>query len=124
MTTEIPQNLWEPFCERLNDWHRGAVSIRWVQPGGAEQVVAENAPLQKLVFQKRDNTCSDMMIVETGPPNERPRQHEIIEPFSIILKKNDESGRYNELDILTETGKTEIHFSPGIDSKMLAEIAA
>ncbi len=124
MTTEVPQKIWEPFCERLNDWHRGAVSIRWVHPGGAEEVVVENVPLLNLVFQKQENACSDLMTVETGLPDARPRQHQIIEPFSIILKKNDESGRYHELDILAETGKTEIHFAPGLDSRILAKLAA
>jgi hypothetical protein len=123
MTTEIPQKLWEPFCQRLNGWHRGAVSIRWIDSCGATQVVAENVPLQSLVFQKRVNACSDMMTVETGLPDGKPLQHQIVEPFCVILKKNEESGRYNELDILAETGKTEIHFSPGIDSGMLEKLA-
>ncbi|HTR41728.1 MAG TPA: DUF5335 family protein [Pseudomonadales bacterium] len=124
MTKEIPQNFWQPFCDRVKDGYRGAVTIRWVNPDGATQVIAENAPLQKLVFQQRNNECSDTMTVETGTPDERPHAHEIIEPFSIILKKNGESGRYNELDILAETGKTEIYFSPGLDAAILPELAA
>jgi hypothetical protein len=123
MTTEIPQKFWSLLCQRVKDWYRGAVSIRWTHPDGETEVVAENVPLQSLAFQKRLNACSDMMTVETGLPDERPRQHQIVEPFCVILKKNDESGRYNELDILAETGKIEIHFSPGLDSGMLAELA-
>ena len=124
LTTEIPQRCWAPLCERMKDWYRGAVSIRWVHPDGATEVVAENVPLQSLEFQKRVNSCSDLMTVATGQADERPREHQIIEPFCVILRKNEESGRYNELDVLSETGKTEIYFSPGIDSGMLDELAA
>jgi hypothetical protein len=124
MTTEIPQKSWDSFCQRLKDWYRGVVSIRWIQPGGVLRVVAEDLPLQRFVFQKQDQSCSDTMTVEAGLPNERPLQHEIIEPFRVVLRKNDESGRYNELEILAETGKTEISFTPGLDPTLLEKLAA
>ena len=123
LTTEIPQRLWESFCRRLLEWHRGAVSIRWIQPGGETRVVAENIPLQTVQFQKQANACSDTLMVEAGEGNARPLQHQIIEPFRIILRKNDESGRYNELEILAETGKTEITFTPGIDPVLVEKLA-
>lgn len=124
MTAEIPQKFWEAFCWRLKDWYRGVVSIRWVQPGGTIRLVAENLPLQGFAFQKRDKECSDTMMVEAGALDERPLQHQIIEPFRVVLRQNDESGRYNEMEILAETGKTEIFFTPGIDSGMLEKLAA
>jgi hypothetical protein len=124
MTTEIPQKSWDSFCQRLKDWYRGVVSIRWIQPGGVMRLVAQDMPLQRFVFQKQDQSCSDTMTVEAGLPNERPLQHEIIEPFRFVLRKNDESGRYNELEILAETGKTEISFTPGLDPTLLDKLAA
>ena len=124
MTTEIPQKSWDSFCQRLRDWYRGVVSIRWIQPGGELRVVAQDLPLQRLVFQKQEQSCSDTMTVEAGLPNESPLQHEMIEPFRVILRKNDESGRYNELEILAETGKTEIIFTPGLDPSLLEKLAA
>jgi hypothetical protein len=124
MTTELPQKSWDSFCERLKDWYRGVISIRWIQPGGALRVVAEEMPLQRFIFQKQDQSCSDTMTVEAGLPNDRPVQHQIIEPFRMVLRKNDESGRFNELEILAETGKTEITFTPGIDSQLLDKLAA
>jgi hypothetical protein len=124
MTTEIPQKSWDPFCQRLRDWYRGVVSIRWVQPGGALRIVAEGLPLQRFIFQKQNQSCSDTMTVEAGVPDERPMQHQIIEPFRVVLRKNDESGRYDELEILAETGKTEITFTPGLDPTLLDKLAA
>jgi hypothetical protein len=124
MTTELPQKSWDSFCQRLKDWYRGVISIRWIQPGGASSVVATEMPLQRFVFKKQNQSCSDTMTVEAGLPNERPVQHQIIEPFRVILRKNDESGRYNELEILAETGKTEITFTPGLDPTLLEKLAA
>lgn len=124
MTTEIPQKSWASFCNQLRDWYRGAVSIRWTDSDGVMRVIAENMPLQTFVFQKQDNECSDRMIVEAGLSDERPLQHQIIEPFQMILRRNEESGRYNELEILAETGETKITFMPGIDSAILEKMAA
>lgn len=124
MTTEIPQRFWESFCKQLKDWYRGAVSIRWTDSGGIMRMVVENMPLQTFMFQKQDNECSDRMTVEAGLPDERPLQHQIIEPIRLILRKNEESGRYNELEILAETGETKITFMPGLDSGFLGKMAA
>jgi hypothetical protein len=124
MTQEIPPKFWGNFCDLLKEWYRGAVSIRWIQPGGDMRMVVEDVPLQAVAFHKRKNACDDTMTVETGLPNEHPQKFEIIEPFRVILRQNDESGRYNELEILAETGKTEIIFSPGIESQLLEELAA
>jgi hypothetical protein len=124
MTTELPQKSWESFGQRLRDWYRGVVSIRWVQPGGALRVVAEEMPLHRFSFEKQNESCSDTMTVEAGLPNERPLQHTILEPFRVVLRKNDESGRYNELEILAETGKTEISFIPGLDPTLVEKLAA
>ncbi len=124
MTREIPQKFWPSFCHRLQDWYRGAVSIRWIQPGGETQMVAEDMPLQTVAFEKKDDECSDTMTIETGLDDDQPSQYQIIEPIRLLLRQNDESGRYNELEILAETGKTEIFFTPGIDSGFLEKLAA
>ena len=87
-------------------------------------MVADGLPLHSLVFRKQDRQCNDMMIVEAGVPNERQTKHQIVEPFRLVLRKNEESGRYNELEILSETGKTEIMFTPGIEASFLEKLTA
>ena len=42
----------------------------------------------------------------------------------MMLRKNGESGRYKQLEILSETGKTEVTFNPGIDATLLEKLAA
>jgi hypothetical protein len=124
MTTEIPQKSWDTFCQRLQADYRGAVSIRWTQSGDAARVIVENLPLQTFTFQQRNNECSDTLTVEAAEGNARPLQHQIIEPIRLVLRKNGETGRYHELDILAETGKTEITFTPGLEPSLLDKLAA
>jgi hypothetical protein len=124
MTREIPQKFWASFCARLKDWYRGNVSIRWIQPGGKIQIVADDMPLQTVAFEKKDHETGDTVTIETGLDNDQPSQYQITEPIHILLRQDDESGRYNEVEILAQTGKTEIIFRPGIDSGLLEKLAA
>lgn len=123
MTTEIPQKFWTAFCNQLREWYRGAVSIRETQPDGETRTIIENVPLQTVAFEKQDNSCNDLMKIEAGAPDERPLQHQIVEPIRVVLKQNDESGRFNEVEILAENGTTAITFSPGIDTGILKKMA-
>jgi hypothetical protein len=124
MITEIPPKLWAAFCARLKDWYRGAVSIRSIQASGVARLVVEDMPLHLVAFEKKIHQCSDIMTFETGLDDQQHSQYQIIEPIRIVLRQNDESGRYNEVEILAETGKTEITFHPGIDSRLLDKLAA
>jgi hypothetical protein len=123
MTTEIPQKLWSTFCDHLKEWHRGAVSIRWTDPDGSTRDVVEDAPLQAVAL-RHQVTCNDVVTIEAGRPEERPLQHRIVEPIRIVLRTNGESGRYKQLEILSEEGKTEVTFNPGIDPDLLEKLAA
>ena len=120
MTTEIPQKSWDTFFQRLQNGYRGAVSIRWTEPGSDAKVIAENVPLQTIAFQKRTNECSDTLTLKAGDGKERHIQHQITEPIHLVLRKHDGNGRYHELEILAETGTTEITFAPGIEEKLAA----
>jgi hypothetical protein len=119
MTTEIPQKSWDSFFQRLRAY-RGTVTIRWTESGGEARVIAENVPLQTVAFQKRTNECSDALTVEAGAGKV---QHQIIEPIRLVLRKHDGNGRYHELEILAETGTTEIIFAPGIEAALLEKVA-
>lgn len=123
MTTEIPQQLWEKFCDRLMEWYRGAVSIRQFEPDGTAHEVIEDVPLQNVALEHA-SACNDIVTFEVGRPEERPLQHQIIEPIHFVLRKNGESGRYKQLEILSEVGKTEVTFNPGIDESLIEKLAA
>jgi hypothetical protein len=122
MTTEIPQKSWDTFCQRLQTDYRGAVTVRWTENGSDARVIAENVPLQTVAFQKRNNECSDALTLKAGDGKERHVQHQIIEPIRLVLRKSGD--RYHELDILAETGTTEITFAPGLEPALLEKLAA
>ncbi|MBU6409800.1 MAG: hypothetical protein KGR98_05375 [Verrucomicrobia bacterium] len=122
-TIEIPPARWNEFCRAVNDAYRGAVTIRVVQQDGIERDLAHDVPLRLVAFQKQGE-CNDAVTIEAGPFDERPLQHQIIEPIRIMLKKNGESGRYKHVEILAETGMTEVTFTPGINSTVLEKLAA
>jgi Family of unknown function (DUF5335) len=123
MTTEIPQDLWSTFCDKLKEWHRGAVSIRWILSDGTARDVVQDVPLQTVALRHQTN-CNDVVTIEAGRPEERPLQHQIVEPIRIVLRTSGESGRYKKLEILSEDGKTEVTFNPGIDPFLLEKLAA
>jgi len=122
-TTEIPQKYWKTFCDRLGEWHRGAISLLWTQPNGMVREVFQDVPFQSVVLARQDE-CDEVITFEAGQSEERPQQHQIVDPIRLVLKRNDESGRYKQLEILAETGTAEITFSPGIDSAVLDKLAA
>src|SRR6185312_7114102 len=121
MTTEIPQAVWKQFCERISELYRGAVSIQIVEHDGQKRPVAEDVPLRTVILQKQ-TVCNDVVTIEAGRPDERPLQHQIVEPIRIVLRTDGESGRYNHLEILAETGTTEIDFHPGINPALLEKL--
>jgi len=123
MTTEIPQKLWPKFCDQLKEWHRGAVSIRSIDADGNTRDVVEDVPLQSVALQHQRD-CNDIVTIAAGRSEERPLQHQIVEPIRIVLRTNGESGRYKQLEILSEDGKTEVTFNPGIDPFLLEKLAA
>jgi len=123
MTTEIPQKAWKQFCERINELYRGAISIQWVDHDGTMRAVADDVPLRTVALQKQ-TVCNDVVTIEVGRPEERPLQHQVVEPIRIVLTRDDESGRYNHLEILSEIGTTGIDFHPGINPTLLEKLAA
>jgi len=123
MTTEIPQKAWKQFCERISELYRGAVSIQWIDRNGTKRPVADDVPLRTVAWGKK-TVCNDVVTIEAGRPEERPLQHRVVEPIRIVLKKDEESGRFNHLEILSENGTTEIDFHPGINPTLLEKLAA
>jgi len=85
--------------------------------------VADDVPLRTVALGKQ-TVCNDVVTIEAGRPEERPLQHQVIEPIRIVLRKDDESGRFNHLEILSEIGTTEIDFHPGINPTLLERLAA
>jgi hypothetical protein len=124
MTTEIPSDRWEQFFRELNEMPEAMVTIHESDSNGRTRVTAENVPLVALTFQKQKDSCSDLVSIETGPPNQRPTQHQILEPIRFVLRADATSERFDRLEILAETGTTQITFRPGIPAAVVNQLPA
>ena len=123
MTTEIPSKIWQELCRRVSELHRGTVNIRLLEPNGKTRAGAGNIAFRSMIFQKQSN-CNDVLLIETGPPDRRPMQHEILEPIRIVLRKDGANGRFNLMEVLAEDGTTEITFHPGLNPDSFDTLSA
>jgi len=123
-TRELKQNEWKDFCRQLNDTHQGSmVTVQLIQLDGRTNPIMKDMPLQSFALNENRNECNDTMVIAAGLPNERPRQHMIVEPVRLILR-NGGSDRYNELDVIAESGTTLVTFHPGIIPALLDGLGA
>jgi hypothetical protein len=114
---EIRSQDWNTFCQRLNEYERGAtVDILWIdRVSQAERPVARRAEFEEISFGKRDG-CNDQITIRAGGATET--RHEIVEPINIRLR---ESGKdnYNGVAIEAEEGITILTFQPAIHAGWL-----
>jgi hypothetical protein len=123
MTTEIPSKNWQELCRNVSELHRGTLEIRLLEPSGKTSTGAGNIPFRSMIFQKQSD-CNDVLLIETGLPDQRPAQHRILEPIRIVLRKDGANGRFNLMEILAEEGTTGITFHPGLNSDSLEKLSA
>ena len=123
-TRELKQNEWKDFCRQLNENHKGGmVTVQLLQSDGRTDSIMKDMPLQSVALHENSNECNDTMVIAAGLPNERPRQHMIVEPVRLILR-NGGSDRFNELDVIAESGTTLVIFHPGISPASLDGLGA
>jgi hypothetical protein len=109
---EIRSQDWNKFCERLNEFERGAtVDIKWIDRlNNREKEIAHAAEFQEIKYGKRD-ACNDRIMVYAG--GEAETHHEIIEPIHILLREHGEGG-FNAVAVEAEEGTTLMRFNPVI----------
>ena len=104
-TLEVAEKKWEQFCQRIEEFCRGAmVSIQVVEPDGARRTVVQRVPLVRVALDENSDPCNTRLVIEAGSPGERPVQHVVIEPIHIRLKNGQDNDRYNHLQIIAENG--------------------
>jgi hypothetical protein len=118
MTREIAPKNWERFCRQISENHRGSsVSIEVM--GEQAKTIAWEVPLQNLLWEPKNDACSDMLTIETGPGSSR---YQITEPIHLILRKSGGEERFHLLEIPAESGTVTITFHPGITMEQVEEI--
>ena len=115
---EIKTQDWNTFCQRLNEFERGAsVDILWIdRASNAERSIARAAEFENISFGARDG-CNDQIIIRAGGATET--RHEIVEPINIRLRETGNDGNYNGVAIEAEEGITILTFKPAIHAKWL-----
>jgi len=117
---EIKSRDWNTFCQRLNEFERGAsVDILWIDRSSkAERSIARKAEFEEISFGNRDG-CNDQITIRAG--GETETRHEIVEPINIRLR---ESGKeqYNGVTIESEEGITLMTFQPAIQAGWLGAL--
>jgi hypothetical protein len=110
---EIRSEQWNAFCERLNEFERGArVDIRWIDRStNAEKDIARGAEFQEITFGKRDE-CNDRIMVRAGGQTET--HHEIVGPIHILLSEHGKGEGFNAVTVEAEEGTTLLRFHPVI----------
>ena len=94
------------------------VTVKMLQSDGSADSIMKDMPLQSVAWNENRDECNNTMVIEAGLPNERPRQHMIVEPVRLILR-NGGSERFNELDVIAESGTTLVILHPGISPSSL-----
>jgi hypothetical protein len=121
-THELNQQAWKKFFERISESHRGTLlTVHSLESDGTNRPVTQGVPLQSMVLEQQAGTCNDVLVIETGLPNEKPARLRIIEPIYIRLKDG-KDGRYNHIHIASEEGTTVIDLHPSLTVEFLAEL--
>ncbi|HWD93376.1 MAG TPA: DUF5335 family protein [Verrucomicrobiae bacterium] len=112
---EIKTQDWNTFCQRLNEFERGAtVDILWIDRAtNAERPVVREAEFEQISYGPRDG-CNDQIVIRAGERG-RETRHEITEPIHILLRESSGgSGTYNGVAVEAEEGTTILAFRSGI----------
>ena len=124
-TIDIAPSQWGHFCERLTEFHHGAlIDLQIEEPDGGSRVVLTEGALRSMVFQRQTGHCSDLILIEIDGPGDRGlRQQQVVEPIHIRLKDG-KNNRYNHIHILAESGNNIVTMRPGLDPKLANEFSA
>ncbi|HEX9048273.1 MAG TPA: hypothetical protein VF988_14705, partial [Verrucomicrobiae bacterium] len=118
---EIPPSHWKTFCEKLNAKGNTLMDIR-VQAEGDLRLVAQATPLHAVTFYDSVDACTSSLVIEFGPPKERPFQFSIVEPIRFILRREMQGEHYHLLEMPAESGTTVIIFHPGISPALIKDL--
>jgi hypothetical protein len=119
-TVEVDQKKWLQFCQRIEDYCRGAMVTVELDPGsGSKTTVVENAPLRHVSFDEHSDPCNANLVIEVGDPESKPVRHLVVEPIRILLRNGKDTERYNSMQIMAENGTTTMELRPGLNQALL-----
>jgi hypothetical protein len=124
-TVEIQEKQWKQFCDRMEQFCRGAMVTIHLENGDvAKAELAVDLPLRHIVLDEESDACNTRLVIEVGLADAKPTRHEVIEPIHIRLKNGTDPNRYNIIQVLAENGTTTLEIRPGLNESLLKGLTA
>ena len=119
-TVEVDEKKWSQFCQRIEEYCRGANVTVELDPGsGSKTTVIEDSPLRHLTFDEHADPCNANLVIEVGAPDSKPIRHLVVEPIRILLRDGKDTQRYHRIEVMAENGTTTVELRPGLDQALL-----
>jgi hypothetical protein len=120
-TKEINTAAWEAFCRKLSEIRpRTRLTIERVKPTGQSIEVLNNLELQEARLSRTD-ACNDIINFTLAEVGGETVEYAITEPIHIRLSQND-SDRYNSIEIIAEDGTHVLSARPGFRQDLLGDL--
>jgi hypothetical protein len=120
-TKEIKAGAWEAFCGKLQEIRpRTRLTIERVERNGNRVSVVNELELREARLNQND-ACNDILNFTLTEDNGEAVEYAITEPIHIKLRQED-SDRYNEIEIIAEDGTHILSARPGFRQDLIADL--
>jgi hypothetical protein len=120
-TKEIKSTLWEAFCKKLREIRpRLRLTIERVEPDGKLARVVNDLELRQAQL-NRTGACNDIISFTLEEQSGAAVEYTITEPIHIKLRQED-SDRYNAMEIIAENGTHILSARPGFRQDLVEEL--
>jgi hypothetical protein len=120
-TKEIKTGEWEAFCRQLQAIRpRTRLTIERVERNGNRVGVVNELELREARL-NQDDACNDVLNFTMTEDNGEAVEYAITEPIHIKLRQED-SDRYNEIEIIAEDGTHILSARPGFRQDLIGHL--
>jgi len=120
-TKEINSTVWKAFCEKLQEIRpRTRLTIERVERDGKLGRVIDNLELQQAQL-NRTGACNDIISFTLAEDSGQAVEYTITEPIHIKLRQ-EESDRYNAIEIIAENGTHILSARPGFRQDLIEDL--
>ena len=120
-TKEINSTVWEAFCQKLREMRpRTRLTIERVERGGKLARVVNNLELRQAQL-NRTGACNDIISFTLAEDSGVAVEYTITEPIHIKLRQED-SDRYNAIEIIAENGTHILSAQPGFRRDLIEDL--
>lgn len=120
-TKEIKSTVWEAFCKKLREIRpRTRLAIERVERDGKLARVVDNLELREARL-NRAGACNDIISFTLAKDSGEAVEYTITEPIHIKLRQED-SDRYNAIEIIAENGTHILSARPGFRQDLIEDL--